>query len=620
MIPQRSIKYLCIHLLVLCFFQNSAQAFLSAGSQIPLRYSYDALDEEEFDYIIVGAGSAGSVIARRLAQHKDFKILLLEAGKQPPFRSWIPAAAATLQKTDHDWGYQTEPQTHSHFGFKQQRSFWPRGKMLGGSSGLNYMLYVRGHRADFDRWSQCNGCEDWAYGNVLQWFLTSEKNQDELLANSPFHNTSGEMTVSLPGQHKPIPEAFIKACQEASYLHLPDYNGALMNNGCGLAQAHINNGWRESTKSAFLDKAVLSPHVKLITNAYAKQIIFSSDDLENKRPRAKGVIYSRENIQSKVYARNEVIVSAGAIESPKLLMLSGIGPSDHLKAMGIPVVKDLPVGNNLQDHLMVPIPYSVNQPTLSERDDNWLSIFNFLIGSDKHLQTNLAEAIGFFHTAEKPPESAPDIYAFMVATSGTSKDFINFNTDPEKLPLLKGISKAEQKQGILRNYVYLLPSLAHPKSRGTLRLNPANPEGKPLIDPNYLSNPNDLECLLKGVRIIETIAETQAWRSIDGKPEVSQVSSVCKQHVSGSDDFWRCFIQHFAMTSYHPAGTCAMGSEDESTTVVLPNLKVKGIEGLRVVDASIMPYITSGSIQAPVIMIAEFGAHLIFDEHQKHLP
>ncbi|MFK0570180.1 GMC family oxidoreductase [Endozoicomonas sp.] len=580
-------------------------------------------DQEVYDYIIVGAGSAGSVVAHRLTEKKGLRVLLLEAGGAPPFASWIPAVAATLQKGEYDWAYQTEPQECSHFAFTHRRSAWPRGKMLGGSSGMNYMLYVRGHKADFDGWADCDGyggCEGWAYENVLKWFLKSEKALSKELAASPFHSVQGEMAVSIPGRNKIIPETFLKACEEASYRKLDDYNGLLMNQGCGLAQAHIKNGWREGTKSAFLDSLPGGNNLKIIRRAYVSRILLSQGADDKKTVRAAGVSFRYKGVEYKAFARNEVVISAGAIESPKLLMLSGIGPAEHLETLDIDVVADLPVGDNLQDHLMVPVPFSVNSPTLSERDDSLWSLFSYLAGRDDRLITNLAEALGFFRTTyvdQQDDNSPPDIEFYLVVTSGTPKDFKNYNLIPAMAPALDGISKEEEYKGIIRNYVYILPVLLHPDSRGTLRLNPLNPEGKPIISPNYLSVENDTEHLLQGIRILEKITSTRAWHSIGGELEVGQISEACDHYGQYTDDFWRCFIRHLAMTSYHPVGTCRMGAETDEATVVRPDLKVKGVENLRVIDASIMPYITSGNTQAPTMMIAEYGAQMILDDDQR---
>lgn len=592
-----------------------------AGAGAGLAYYYasgSVYDGEVYDYIVVGAGSAGSVVARRLSEHQGVKVLLLEAGGEPSCKSWIPAAAATLQRTEYDWGYKTGSELFSHKGFLEQRSAWPRGKMLGGSSGINNMLYIRGHKADFNRWGYCSGCEKWSYDKVLPWFKSSEEILDDQLQSSSFHSSAGAMAVSIPGRGKAIPEVFLDACESASYQKLEDYNGKYMTNGCGLAQVNTRNGWRESTKSAFLDKGAEKGKLKVISSAQVSRIQFSEEDRGMGLARAEGVTFRHNGQNYQAFAREEVVVSAGSINSPKLLMLSGIGPDEYLQELGIDVIADLPVGENLQDHLMVPIPYGVNHSTLSERDNTVLNKIKYLTGQDDRFQSNVAEALGFFTVGDdlvEAEDEPPDIMLYLAVTSGTPKDFENFNTNPELLPPLKGISKEEEACGIVRNYVYLLPTLLHPESRGRVRLNLMDPEGDPAIFPNYLNAEADTEKLIKGIRVMERITGTKAWEAIGGTLEVKQISHQCDQYGENSNHFWRCFIKYFAMTSHHSVGTCRMGAEDDEMAVVGPDLKVKGTENLRVIDASIMPTITSGSTQAPTIMIAEYGVSMILEDY-----
>ena len=553
--------------------------------------------DSSYDYIVIGSGSAGSVVAARLSEDSENRVLLLEAGgdysENPLYH--IPFKFFDLQKTSTDWGYYTVPQNESLLGLKDQRSFWARGKVLGGSSILNSLLYTRGSRHDYDEWESL-GCTGWGYKDVLPYFLKSEDMKIDSLKSSKYHNTGGPLAVSAGGV-TPFAERYLQAGKEIGY-NIVDYNGETQE---GFSESHNNvrDGVRSSTSLEFLGPAKDRDNLHIGVKSFVTKI-----EIENKV--AKGVHVIRNGQKEYITARKEVILSAGSINSPQLLMLSGIGPRAHLKDIGIPVVADLPVGDNLQDHTIMFLMTSFNTTGgfTSKNINSFLTEAQYKLFGNGILASTGIEATSFYCTdpdPNKPKDCPADIQIVMFSAYLAGNTF-NMRDDVAR----------EMVADDPDNTPGCTISVSHldPRSVGKLRLQSKDPYEYPLIDPQYLTDRRDVDAIIRGVRIWEKYILSPTMQNLGANFDGVNLS-FCKQHEFRSDAYWECFIRHLATTVYHPAGTCKMGSVGDKTTVVDPQLKVKGIQNLRVADASIMPNIVSGNTNAPVIMIGEKAADLI---------
>ena len=547
-----------------------------------------------YDYIVVGAGSAGAVLAARLSEDEDTTVLVVEAGGEDTnILLGIPLWYPFLQNTSTDWVYYTEPQTNSSFSSPvgDNRHFWPRGKVLGGTSMLNAMAYVRGNKADYDEWAE-NGCDGWSYDDVLPYFLKSEDILIDSLSNSKYHNKGGPLAVSYSHVSN-VPEIFVKAGKELGYEEV-DYNGE-QQEGFSKQQSTIRNGVRSSTSREFLRPAMKRKNIHVVVNTQATKVLF--DD-----KRATGIEFIRDGVKGSIKTNKEVIISAGSVNSPQILMLSGIGPKDHLESFNIPVISDLPVGQNLQDHLLLAIGSEIN--TTDSINNHPISMLPELLkyalsGKGSFASPGL-EGTAFINTDKSETRNHyPDIQIHMYSALFERKYLLQ-NQD-----LIKGLFPDN-----IVNGVTFLPIILHPKSRGSVALKSTNPLEYPAIDPKYLTNREDVNTLIRAVRIVERLIQTYAFSSI-GTDFTYTKMAACSEHEFRSDAYWECFIRYNALTVYHPTSTCKMGSVDDPSIVVDPELKVKGVKGLRVVDASVMPNIVSGNTNAPAIMIAEKAADLI---------
>ncbi|KAK3584937.1 hypothetical protein CHS0354_021818 [Potamilus streckersoni] len=530
---------------------------------------------KEYDYIVVGGGSAGAVLASRLSEKDDVTVLLLEAGGEETENSLyhVPAGCFILQKTEADWGYYTEPQKLSHYGLKGNRSYWPRGKVLGGSSILNLMMYNRGSRYDYDNWAS-QGCTGWAYDDVLSYFLKSEDILIPTFKDSKFHNTGGCMGVSH-ARVTPLVDYYLKAARELGY-EIVDYNGEEFE-GFAETQFTIRNAERSSTSKAFLRPVMQRQNLHVIHG---------------------GQKYT-------VYASKEIILSAGAIGTPQILLLSGIGPKSHLDELGIPVIADLPVGENLRDHLMLPSLTRVNiTGSVTEKDlSSWWTFAQYYLFGTGYFSSPLAEIVAHVTTDKsRDVKSAPDIQLIIISGLPNLKNILSVRED-----IMNEMFSKLPEDGF-----YVFVGLLHPKSKGTIRLRSRDPFDPPIIDPNYLAEEDDVKTLIRGFRVMEKYLGTKAMQKIGVSLDLLNIT-VCGGHEFLSDAYVECLVRHIAITMYHPTSTCKMGSPEDPSTVVDPQLRVKGIERLRVVDASIMPYVTSGNTNAPTIMIAEKAADLILE-------
>jgi choline dehydrogenase-like flavoprotein len=511
-----------------------------------------------FDYVIVGAGSAGCVLAARLSEDPDVRVAVLEAGAedtQPEIH--IPAAFPALFKSSWDWDLEGEQEP----GLDNRRLYLPRGRMLGGCSSINAMIYIRGNRADFDAWAAA-GHDGWGYDDVLPYFKRSEDNER---GEDPFHGTGGPMSVSESRSMHALVDTMLDAARAAGHEHNPDFNGARQE-GVGRFQLTQRGGMRCSTADAFLRPAAGRSNLEVIPRAMALRIVFEGD-------RAVGVEISRDGQVETIRAAREVIVSAGAYQSPVLLMLSGIGPEDQLAPWGIEIREKLPVGEGLQDHCMAQLNYLTDEPSLFMAAADPKNIELLQAEGRGPLTSNIPEAAGFFRC--RPGVEAPDI---------------EFHFAPSMF-VDEGLS-APSDHGYCFGPVAIKPT-----SRGRVMLRAPLPDSKPRVLCNFLTTPEDRESMLIGMRMALEIARQEPLRTVERGP--------FSVPAGDSDEEIMAFIRRVAQSVYHPCSTCAMGS------VVDAELRVHGHQGLRIVDASVMPEITRGNTNAPVIMIAERAADLI---------
>ncbi len=513
---------------------------------------------ESYDYVIVGAGSAGCVLAARLTEDADVRVAVLEAGgedTQPEIK--IPAAFPALFKSSLDWDLEGEPEP----GLDNRRLYLPRGRMLGGCSSINAMIYIRGNRADYDGWAAA-GCDGWSYDEVLPYFKRSEDNER---GEDAYHGVGGPMSVSDSRSMHALVDTMLEAAGQAGHEQNPDFNGARQE-GVGRFQLTQRDGLRWSTADAFLRPAAQRENLKVIPRAMALRILFE-------RNRAVGVEVTRDGKVEQLRAEREVILSAGAYQSPVLLMVSGIGPEDQLAPFGIEIRETLPVGIGLQDHCMAQVNYLTDEPSLFMAAADAEHIALLEAEGRGPLTSNIPEAAGFFRT--RPGLDAPDI---------------EFHFAPSMF-FDEGLA-APADHGYCFGPVVIAPT-----SRGRVMLRTPLPDSKPRVLCNFLTTEEDRHSMLAGMRMALAIAEQSALKAVERAP-----FSVPK---SDSDEDLMAFIRRVAQTVYHPTSSCAMGS------VVDSELRVLGFEGLRVVDASVMPSITRGNTNAPVIMIAERAADLI---------
>jgi len=520
------------------------------------------------DYIIVGAGSAGCVLAHRLSEDPACRVLLLEAGGEGDAAAVrTPGLFSRLQDSAYDWGDRTLPQQAMH----GRRIYLPQGRGIGGSSSINYMIYMRGNRRDYDRWADL-GNAGWSYEEVLPYFIKSETN---LAFADRYHGRTGPLKVSSHPQLSPVTRRYLEAAQEAGLPYNPDFNGERQE-GCGPLQRTIAGGIRCSAAQAYLQPVRHRPNLSVIDHAHVTSLLFRND-------RITGVQYLRYGVVEQAHAAVETILSAGALRSPQLLMLSGLGPARELERLGIEVRADMPeVGRNLQDHVHARVRCELTRPLT----------FAALSGEEKVAAAALYDATG------TGPLSSNFLEAGCFVDSRSEAGY------PDLQLFLFGNLTPEYPEAAMpdRHGIALTAYVNRPRSRGRVTLSSADPLDRPRIDPNYFSDADDLCCLVAGVRWNLKILYGKAFDDIRGN-ELSPGAAI--RNDAGLEDF----VLRTASTTWHPTSTCRMGAD--AGAVVDPFLRVNGVSGLRVIDASVMPAIVSGNTNAPVIMIAEKAADLI---------
>ncbi|XP_066580966.1 glucose dehydrogenase [FAD, quinone] [Prorops nasuta] len=579
-------------------------------------FNYDLVDPEnhprstrelrkEYDFIVIGGGSAGSVVVNRLTENPQWDVLLLEAGGPETEITDVPILSLYLHKSKIDWKYRTQPQDSACQAMVDQRCCWTRGKVLGGSSVLNTMLYIRGNRRDFDQWESF-GNEGWGYKDILHYFKKSEDQRNPYLANNRYHKTGGYLTVQDAPYNTPLGVAFLQAGEEMGY-DIVDVNGD-QQTGFAFYQYTMRRGARCSTAKAFVRPIQLRQNFHLSLWSHVTKIL-----IDPKTKRTYGVEFVKEGKKQRVYAKKEVILSAGAINSPQLLMLSGIGPSEHLRELGIPVLYDSPgVGQNLQDHIAVGglaflIDYQIS--VVMDRLVNINSALRYAITEDGPLTSSVGlEAVGFISTKyANQSDDWPDI-EFMLTSSSTNSD------GGTHVKVAHGLTDEFYNEvfGKINNHdVFgVFPMMLRPKSRGFIKLKSKNPLEYPLMYHNYLTHPDDVNVLREGVKAAIAFGETSTMKRFGARFHSKPVPN-CKHLPLFTDDYWNCLIRQYTMTIYHMSCTAKMGPPTDPMAVVDPQLRVYGVSGLRVIDASIMPTITNGNINAPVIMIGEKGSDMV---------
>ena len=528
----------------------------------------------EYDFIIVGGGSAGCVLANRLSENPDARVLLLEAGgKDSHPYIHMPVGFSKMTGGPHTWGFNTVPQKNAN----DREIPYAQGKVLGGGSSINAEIFTRGHPEDYDRWEE-EGADGWAFKDIQQYFLRSEGNT---VLSGEWHGTEGPLGVSNLQDPQEMTRAFVRSCQELGLPYNPDFNGALQE-GCGFYQLTVKNARRCSAAVGYLRPAMKRPNLTVKTGVQVHRI-----KIENNK--AVGIEFMISGTPDQAFAASEILITSGAIGTPKLMMLSGIGPADHLKSIGIDVVHHLPgVGANLNDHFGIDIVAELNGHYSLDKyqKPHWMiwAGMQYMLFNSGPVTSNVVEGGAFWYGDKN--QSKPDLQFHFLAGAGAEEGV------PSVPPGSSGIT--------LNSYTL------RPKARGSVKLQSANPADAPLVDPNYLGHPDDIKTSAEGVKIsVEMFRQSSLQKYIKQIRFPDDSVTTQKQYED--------YARQYGRTSYHPVGTCKIGKDDMA--VVAPDLRVHGLDGIRICDSSVMPSLVGSNTNAPTIMIGEKASDLIRGNH-----
>ncbi|XP_064629339.1 glucose dehydrogenase [FAD, quinone]-like [Lineus longissimus] len=560
-----------------------------------------------FDYIIVGGGTAGCVLASRLSADPNVTVLLIEAGGAPSgwtgLLSKIPLMTPLLQKTTVDWAYMSTPQKNAFMALKNNQFGLAAGKGMGGTSMINAMVYMRGNQADYDQWAK-DGCHGWNYSTILPYFIKAERNHNSILRETGYHGASGLLHV---GDVEGLPElttAFLSAGAESGYGTY-DLNGKEQM-GFMKPQATINQGVRCTSYDAYIRPVLHRTNLHILPNSVVTKVIVTTSK------KAEGVLAigaDGKSFRINTTKQGEVIISGGTIASPKILMNSGIGPRRHLEEMKIPVLADLPVGHNLKDHPFVGVYFTIEKP-LSITQSKLLSpkeMMKYLFLGEGYYATNGMNGVAFLRTS-LANTTKPDIELQSIGVGSVINDVMKdvSNYRPDTWESFKPPNYSTTQEGFL-----IAVSLLAAKSTGRVELNSTDPSGAPVIDLNYFSKTEDVNRLAEGIKMtVDIVHRSAAFQEIGAKAHFPAYAE-CSGFEAGTMGYFRCLVKQTAVSIYHFVGTCKMGALSDPTSVLDPTLRVKGFTGLRVVDASIMPSVPSGNTMAPVVMVAERAGDII---------
>uniref|UniRef100_A0A1B6DCP1 Glucose-methanol-choline oxidoreductase N-terminal domain-containing protein n=1 Tax=Clastoptera arizonana TaxID=38151 RepID=A0A1B6DCP1_9HEMI len=560
----------------------------------------------EYDFIVIGAGAAGSVVANRLTERPEWSVLLLEAGVDDNYYTDVPILSTYLWWTQYNWLYQTERQEGACLGLKDETCPWPSGTGVGGGTIINAMIYTRGNRRDFDGWAAL-GNEGWSYDDLLPYFKKSERVTIPDLTKSVYHGTKGNVFVEYPAYRSPLLSAFLDAGKEMGY-NIVDYNDPNTHVGFSPIQATVRKGKRFGASKAYLLPIRERKNFHISVESQVTKIL-----IDPVTKRAYGVEFIKRGRRRVVYARKEIILSAGAFNTPQLLMLSGIGPREHLEDIGIPVIQDLRVGENLQEHIsMAGLSFLVNKPVaivvrriIGDLPGNFFD-YHF---RGKGVLTSLGcEGLGYIKTKyANYTDDLPDIEYIFVPISLASDGGSSLRGTME---ITDEIFDAVYRNISHRDSWTIWPMILYPKSRGKVTLHSSNPTTPPKINANFLADKRDLDVIVEGLKSAVELSKTKAFQKYGSKLHTVPVPQ-CAHHQFGSDEYWGCTLKHITTQFHHQCCTAKMGHPSDPDAVVDNQLRVYGVTGLRVADCSIMPTITGGHTMAPAYVIGEKMGDLI---------